>query len=258
MWINLRVDAEGIQSPDSTDPKDNLLPDAHLQVAAIKLRRDRAIFGGILLDIRIEQVKLNPADLELPNLGGDVSAKNRDRNVKGLVTGLGLHQRQMIEILVKADRFLPAILVDLLLEVTVPVEKRDRAEVQIEVTCRFAVIAGKNTETAGIIRHRFVKPEFRRKIGDTGRARPKFSIGVGSRHVGLEFLIHGLHFADVIVIGCEFDQSGLARELQHPDWIMVCSVPELSIQMPKEPSCIGLPGPPQIVSKFSERFQILR
>ena len=123
------------------------------------------------MDIRIEQVKLDPADLELPDLGRDVSAKNRDRNVKRLITGLGFQQRQMIKILVEADRFLPTILVDLLPEITVPVEQRHRAEVQIEVTCRFAVIAGKNTETAGIIWHGFVKPEFRRKIGDTGRGR---------------------------------------------------------------------------------------
>ena len=103
-----------------------------------------------------------------------------------------------------------------------------------------------------------MKAEFRRKIGDPWPRRSKFSISVGSRQVGLEFLIDGLHFTDVVVIGCEFDQAGLARKLQHPDWIMVRSVPELSIQMPKEPPRIRLPGPPQIMSEFTERFQILR
>ena len=178
--------------------------------------------------------------------------------MKRLITRLGFQQGQMIKILVQAHRFLPTIFVDLLLEVAMSVKQRHRAEVQIEVAGRLAMIAGKNTETAGIVRHGFVKPEFRRKIGDTWRARSKFSISVASRHVRLEFLVHGLHFTDVVVIGCEFDQTGLARELQHPDWVVVRSVPELSIQMPKEPSSIGLPGPPQIVSKFTERFQILR
>src|SRR5580692_551752 len=126
----------------------------------------------------------------------------------------------MVKILVEAHSFLPTILVDLLLEVTVPVKERYRAEVQIEVTGRFAMIAGKDAETARIVRHGFMKSELRRKIGDPGRVGAKFSIGVGSRHVVLEFLVYRKHFTDVIVIGGEFDQTGLARKLQHPDGIM--------------------------------------
>src|ERR1700731_469924 len=74
--INLRVDTEHIQGPDSTDPQDDLLPYSHFQVTAIQLCRDWAIFRGILLDIRIEQVKLDPADLQLPDLGRYVSTQN--------------------------------------------------------------------------------------------------------------------------------------------------------------------------------------
>src|SRR5277367_1642423 len=130
----------------------------------------------------------------------------------------------MVKILVEAHSFLPTILVNLLLEVTVPVKERHRTEVQIEVTGRFAVVAGKDAKTPRIVRHGFMKPELRRKISDPGRVGAKFSIGVGSRHVVLEFLIYGHHFADVVIIGGKFDQTGLARKLQHPDWIMVRSV----------------------------------
>ena len=74
--VDLRMDAEGIQGPDAAYPEDNLLPDPHLQITAIKLFGDQTIFGGILLDIRIEQVKFDPADLQLPDFGRHVSAKN--------------------------------------------------------------------------------------------------------------------------------------------------------------------------------------
>src|SRR6202795_5290392 len=96
----------------------------------------------------------------------------------------------MNKILVEADRFLPTVFVDLLPEVPVSVEQRHCAEVQVEVTGRFAVIARKNTESAGIIWHGFVKPEFGRKIGDARRGSSKFSIGVGARQVGFEFLVN--------------------------------------------------------------------
>src|ERR1700722_15498257 len=76
--IDLRMDAKGVQGPDSAYAEDNLLPNSHLQIAAIKLFGDRAIFRRILLDIRIKQVKFDPADLELPDFGSHISAKHRD------------------------------------------------------------------------------------------------------------------------------------------------------------------------------------
>jgi len=99
-----------------------------------------------------------------------------------------------------------------------------------------------------------MKAKFGGEIGDFWSRCTEFSVGIGSRHIGFELLKDRLHFPDVIVVVREFDQTSLARKLQHPDRIMVRSIPELRVQMPKEPPCIRLPGPPQIVSKFPERF----
>ena len=54
----------------------------------------------------------------------------------------------MIEVLVQAHSLLPTILVDLLLEVTMAVQQRHRAEIEVKVARRLAVVAGKNSETA--------------------------------------------------------------------------------------------------------------
>ena len=108
LWVN----AEGIQGADATNPEDNLLPDPHFEVAAIQLLGNQTVFPRILLNIGIEQVKLYPANLQFPNLGPDRSAENRDRDVKRLISGLRLDERQMREVLVKARRFLPTVLVD--------------------------------------------------------------------------------------------------------------------------------------------------
>src|SRR5436190_11578693 len=72
----------------------------------------------------------------------------------------------MMKILVQVDRLLHAVLVDLLFEITVSVKQPDCDEVQIEVARRFAMVAGQNPKTAGIIWDRFVKTELGRKICD--------------------------------------------------------------------------------------------
>src|SRR5271165_1212491 len=135
------------------------------------------------------------------------------------------------------------------------VKKRYGAKIEIEIARRFTMVPGKDTEPTGIIWHRIVESEFRRKVGDLRRAGPKFSVRIGASQVRFEFLIHGHHLADVIVIVCKFEQAGLARELQHSNGIMVRSVPELHIEMPKKPARVGFPRPPEIVSEFAERFE---
>src|SRR5215469_4921256 len=135
----------------------------------------------------------------------------------------------MVEVLVQAHRLLPTVLVDLLLKISMAVQQRYRAEIEIKVARGLAMVARENSETAGIIRHRLVEPELRRKIGDAWSGDPEFSISVSPPHVGIEFLIHSLHLADVVVVGCKLQETSLAGELQHPDWIMIGSIPEFGV-----------------------------
>ena len=72
-----------------------------------------------------------------------------------------VRERQMREVLVQLDALLPAVFVDLLAEVAVPVEQREGDERQVEIARRFAVVAGENAEAAGVVRERFVKAELR-------------------------------------------------------------------------------------------------
>ena len=146
--VDFRMDAEGVQGSYAAYPEDDLLPYPHLQITAIKLLCDQAVFGRILLDIRIEQIEFDPADLQLPDLRRYAPAKNGDIYLKWLISYFGFAQGQMIEILVQAHSLLPTILVDLLLEVTVAVQQRHRAEIEVKVARRLAVVAGKNSETA--------------------------------------------------------------------------------------------------------------
>src|SRR2546423_6382326 len=97
--------------------------------------------------------------------------------------------------LLQANGWLDAILGDLLLEVAVPIEQSERDEIQIEIACRFAMVAGENADAAGIIRDRFVETKLGGEIGDwlfDHAAGAGFSIRVFAREVGPVGIVHFL------------------------------------------------------------------
>ena len=67
----------------------------------------------------------------------------------------------MMEILIETDCFLASILIDLLLEIAVPIKQTNRDEIKIEIARRFTMIARQNPKTAGVIWNRFVKTKLR-------------------------------------------------------------------------------------------------
>ena len=129
----------------------DLLTHPHLLVAAVKLGGNQSVFGVVFRNVGVEQVNVDAADAQFPNLGEDFAIQDRHRNQKLRVVAVHFANRQVMKILVEADRLLHAVLVDLLPEIAVPIKQTDRDEVQIEIAGRFAMIAGENAEAAGII-----------------------------------------------------------------------------------------------------------
>ena len=133
--VNRRFEAQRRQRAGTAHAQDDLLADAHLQVAAVELRGDGAVLGVVVGDVGVEQVEVDAPDGELPDLGEHLTAGQFDGDLERLAVvaaGDFLHG-QVVEILVELDGLLDAFAVDLLLEVTVPVEQADGAEVQVEV-----------------------------------------------------------------------------------------------------------------------------
>src|SRR5436309_2472973 len=118
----------------------------------------------------------------------------------------------MIEILIKVNRRLNAVLIDLLPEIPMPIQQANRNEIQIEIARRLAVVASEYAETAGIIRDRFVKTEFSGEIGDRifdCAPGPRLSVSVVSSEIFLEFLKDLLQFTQESFVLCKLLQPGL-------------------------------------------------
>ncbi len=122
--------------------------------------------GVVLRRVGVEQIKTDAADLELPDFREHLAAPELHRDEQVRIACAHFADREVMKILIQTDRLLNAFLVDLLFEIAVPIEQADGDEIQVEIAGGFAMIAGENAETAGIIRDRFVKAKLRRKIGD--------------------------------------------------------------------------------------------
>ena len=120
------------------------------------------------------------------------------------------------------------------------------------------MVASEYSETAGIIRDRFVKTKFSGEIGNrilNHASGARLSVSVMSPEIFLEFLKDLLQFAQKSFVLCKFFQPGLPRKLKHPDWIMIRPVPKVGIEMSEEPARGRFPRPPQIEAHLAQRFQ---
>ena len=167
----------------------------------------------------------------------------------------------MVKILVEADRFLPAVLVNLLLKVAVPIKQPDRDEIQVEIARRFTVIARKDAKTARVIGNRFVKAKFRREISDRLLDLTRgafFPVGVLAREILLVSPMDLPEIAQEDFVPRHFEQPPLARELEHPDRVVVGAIPKLGIEMSEKPAGRRLPCPPEIEDHFAQRLELRR
>ncbi len=255
---NLRADPELTQSPHTADSQHHLLPDAHLEIAAVKLGRDQTILGRVLRHVGVEEVKIDPADVQLPDLGVNLAVENLDRDEDARVIPAHFAERQVMEILIQADGLLGAIAIDLLLEITVPIKQPDGDEVQIQIAGRFAMIAGKNAEAAGVVRDGFVEAELRREISDWALQRAAvafFAVGIGPGQVGAERFVHGLQLAQEIIVLRHFFQPRLPRKLEHADGVVIRPIPEFRVEMAEEAARGRFPRPPDIKDDLAKRLE---
>ncbi len=76
------------------------------------------------------------------------------------------HHRQVLRVEQRVIFHLPVVLIDLLLEITLTIEKADADKTNIQITGRFRVVTRQNAEATGGNRQRFVKAKFGGKISD--------------------------------------------------------------------------------------------
>ena len=103
---NARRDAHGLEGAKAADAEQQFLADAGAAVAAVEARGEFAVFGGVALDIGVEQQQVDAAHFDAPDLGAN-----------GAAAGFNLHDDGFA---VLADGRLHGQLIDVGLQILFP------------------------------------------------------------------------------------------------------------------------------------------
>ena len=176
-----RVDTDAAQRPDAADAQDELLDDAGAQVAAVEPGGERAIFGGVLGNVRVEEEHRDSSDLCLPDLQEHFAAWQLDANQHLAALAIeGGHDRPALRFQVFVRFLLATLGVEALAEVALSVEDANPDKRDAKIRGALEVVACEDTQAAGVDRERLVHPELRREVGHRTR-----KVRVGARHPGV-------------------------------------------------------------------------
>ena len=123
--------------------------------------------GELAGDVRVEQVQLEPADRDAPDLRLDGAARvldaDRQRPAAGLAHQLDRHVEQIV---LGVVLLLPAVDVQILAEVALLVHQADADERNAEIRGALEMIARENAQAARVDRQTLVQAELRTEVGD--------------------------------------------------------------------------------------------
>src|SRR5689334_4821019 len=205
-------DVERTERFYAADAEHELLADAGAHVAAVEARSKLAILRAVAIDVAIEQVERNAANVHEPDLGLEHAIAGVDRDRDWIAVGtLGGFHRQVLDPGIEVLFLLIAIAIKLLLEIALVVEEPNGNKWDGEAARALNVIAREDTEAARIDRHGFVDAELGRKIGDgLGAKDAAFAGAPGVKRVVEIFLEPTMGLVDA---GVEHHLGGPLGEL---------------------------------------------
>ena len=89
--------AHGPQGPHAADAQHHLLADSHVVVAAVQPGRDLPILGAVLRDVGVEQIQGHTADLDAPEAGQHLAARQGDTHQQRGAVRLRFGNQRQVE-----------------------------------------------------------------------------------------------------------------------------------------------------------------
>ena len=251
------LDPERAQRPHGADPEQPVLPEARERVALVEAGGDPPVDGVVLVELGVEEVERDAADLDAPDVERDLAAGEREREPERRpVLGEHLDGRQVLGDDLRPVLVLEARAVDALLEVALPVEEPDADDGQREVARLLEDVARERAEPARVDRQRRVDAELRADERD--RAVEALDRRVRPGTVVLEHLREPLHaLADRAVAA-----GGLERvrreilELSHR--VAAVELPRERVERAEELGAVGIPRPAVVERDPRERRELGR
>ncbi|MNS67621.1 hypothetical protein D3C72_1008770 [compost metagenome] len=256
-----RLDAEGAERAHAADAEDDLLGDAHVVVAAVELRAEAAVFGGVAVDVGVQEVDRDAADLDAPDLGEDGAAGQLDVDDDLVAVGRGGRlDRQLGEVELVVLGLLHAVGAQLLTEVALVVEQAHRHEGDVQVARGLAVVAGQDAQAARVDGQGLMQAELGREVGHglvglvrVGLLEP----GHFLVHVGVEALHDGVVVGQEALVGSGGVEAGLIDLAQELHGVVVDGLPQVLVQAGEQRLSLRVPAPPHVVGQLPQAFHAI-
>ena len=240
---HIGVDAECLERADATDPEEQLLLQAVLDIASVESIGDRPQLRRVLVDVCVEQIERHAADIGPPHLRNERMAGKIDRHAHAIASGQCHAERIQVGI----PLLLPALRVERLAEVAVPVQESDTDERHTEIAGRLQMISGQHAESAGVLRKGFGDAELGREVRNLAERRS----GAGLEPTrGIEVVLQL-----VVDLGEEAHERRVADqcfeairrdEPEQPDRVVHGRVPSVGIDPAEQVASSRVPRPPKV------------
>ena len=256
VWNTWASIPSAVERPDAADAEQDLLPEPVLDVAAVEAVGDRPELGVVLLDVGVEEVERHPPDVGPPHPGRQRCAGKIDGDGDALAERHG----HAVGIEIGVALLLPALDVEDLPEVPVLVEEADADERDAEIGRRLEMVAGEDTETAGVLGERLGDAELGREVGHHPQRAAAFARlePARLRQVALQLGVHLVEEAKEPGVGGEGIEALGRDEAEEPDRIVDRRVPLLGVDPAEEVAGLLVPAPPQVHGERLEGGELRR
>ena len=136
------LDPHFAESAHAANPKNHLLPHAHLFVAAVERVGDALVGGLVFENVTIQQIQRNSAHFGAPNLQSHFAIGKFNRNADG-GTVFPAHEGKghLVEVVLRVDLLLPSIVGKALAEVATIVKQPHGNQREPQITGRLQMVS---------------------------------------------------------------------------------------------------------------------
>ena len=247
-----RLQAQRLQRAQSADAQHDLLPQAHVRIAAIELVRDVAVLGKrrVLRNVGVQQQQAHASHIQPPHL--DVHRAPRrmhlDADLRSRRVARRLH-RPVVKIVYGITLRLPPVGAQVLLEISGLIQQTDSHQVQPRVAGRFQVIARQDAQATRIDRERLDQTVLHRKVRHQHRL-PARALGL-LRHVFVERPTRLAVHRQVHPVRGRLVQRRLRQPAQHRHRIVTARPPQVRVEPAEHCANRVIPRPQQVHAQLA-------
>ena len=220
-------------------------------VAAVERGGDGPLLGGVLLDVGVEEEEGGSPDRHLPDLGGDHLAGHLDGDEDRLALGVeAAVDGHVVPVVLGIGLLLEPVRVEVLLEISLPIEEAHADEGKAHVARGLHVVAREDAEAAGVGGQGNVEPVLHREVRDHAVVLalvPGLAV-----LVALELLLDLLEGGEIGVVLGQLVVALLGNHAEHHRGVLVRLEPHLVVEPDEESDRLEIPGKPEVVGDLLE------